>query len=141
MAKTYWEKLKDPRWQKRRLEIFNGAGFKCEACGDKDSTLHVHHGVYWKGRDPWDYPDNVLWCLCESCHEMAETTREEMYTEIACVHPDFQELLASAVTGFCSLTMDLMRGVDSYEEIERHANNQLAAWLAEIKAMRGQKDG
>jgi len=68
MAKSYYEKLKDPRWQKKRLEILERADFCCEDCGDEESTLHVHHGYYEKGLDPWDYANNTLWCLCEGCH-------------------------------------------------------------------------
>lgn len=65
----YWEKLKDPRWQKRRLEIMQRDGFACRSCGDADSTLNVHHGYYEKGLDPWDYHDQTLFTLCEDCHE------------------------------------------------------------------------
>jgi hypothetical protein len=30
--KPYWEKLKDPRWQKRRLEVLSGAAFGGGSC-------------------------------------------------------------------------------------------------------------
>ena len=39
--KTYLEKLKDPRWQKKRLEILERDGWKCMACGEKEKTLRV----------------------------------------------------------------------------------------------------
>lgn len=65
---TYAEKLKDPRWQKKRLEIMQLADFACEMCDDKDSTLHVHHRYYVKGRLPWQYPNFALQCLCSGCH-------------------------------------------------------------------------
>lgn len=43
MSKTsYYEQLKDPRWQKKRLEIMNRANFKCEECGDSENMLSVH---------------------------------------------------------------------------------------------------
>jgi hypothetical protein len=64
--KTYAEKLKDPRWQKRRLDIFNRDGFACQACRDDESTLHVHHLDY--GVDPWEIDGIYLITLCESCH-------------------------------------------------------------------------
>lgn len=67
---TYSEKLKDPRWQKRRLEVFNRRGFACECCGSKDQTLHVHHLVY--SGEPWDAPFDNLESLCESCHAFRE---------------------------------------------------------------------
>ena len=57
---TYSEKLKDPRWQRKRLEVLNRANFSCEKCQDHASTLHVHHKYYVSNRLPWEYPD---WCL------------------------------------------------------------------------------
>jgi hypothetical protein len=70
--KTYSEKLKDPRWQKRRLEILSKNEFACEVCGDDEETLHVHHIIYHHKRDPWNYEDNELQCLCEQCHKEIE---------------------------------------------------------------------
>ncbi len=66
---TYREKFKDPRWQKKRLEIMERDGFKCRCCGSEKSTLNVHHSYYVKGRDPWHYPQFSLRTLCEECHE------------------------------------------------------------------------
>lgn len=69
---TYSEKLKDPRWQKLRLEVLERDGWACRNCGDKTETLHVHHTFYEFGKDPWDYDSASLWTLCEACHEEAE---------------------------------------------------------------------
>jgi hypothetical protein len=66
---SYWIKLKDPRWQKKRLKILERSNFTCELCDDTETTLHVHHKAYRKGADPWDYEDYELQCLCENCHE------------------------------------------------------------------------
>lgn len=68
MPKTYSEKLLDPRWQKRRLELLEAAGWTCRECGTKTQTLHVHHGHYKRAADPWNYPDDVMHILCEECH-------------------------------------------------------------------------
>ena len=67
--KTYWEKLKDPRWQKMRLKVMETANFECVDCGDSESTLNVHHSYYKKSADPWDYEMESLQCLCEDCHK------------------------------------------------------------------------
>lgn len=67
--KSYYEKLKDPRWQKKRLEVMEYNDFSCELCGDNESTLNVHHKEYFKGHEPWDYEIKQLACLCENCHE------------------------------------------------------------------------
>lgn len=67
--KTYYEKLKDPRWQKKRLEVMEYNEFRCEVCMDDESTLNVHHKEYFKDKEPWEYEVRQLACLCESCHE------------------------------------------------------------------------
>jgi len=66
---TYAEKLKDPRWQKRRLEILKRDDFACQICLDASTELHVHHVIYRAGRDPWEYPDEDLKTVCAPCHE------------------------------------------------------------------------
>lgn len=66
--KTYWEKLQDPRWQKKRLQVMERAGFRCEYCGTETKQLHVHHGYYHKGQEPWEHDIKSLWCLCQECH-------------------------------------------------------------------------
>jgi hypothetical protein len=68
---TYSEKLKDPRWQKKRLAILERAGWKCQCCGDDKQSLQIHHLIYLKG-EPWDAPDENLECLCRDCHEWRE---------------------------------------------------------------------
>lgn len=65
----YAEKLKDPRWQKKRLKILERDKWQCVKCHDDKSTLHVHHKKYDENKDPWDYPDKQLETLCETCHE------------------------------------------------------------------------
>lgn len=67
---TYSEKLKDPKWQKKRLEVMQRDEFRCVRCNDDSKTLNVHHQYYIKGRDPWDYPEMLLITLCEDCHEV-----------------------------------------------------------------------
>lgn len=82
---TYSEKLKDPRWQRKRLEVLSAAGFKCEECGDGTATLHVHHCYYEKGLMPWEYPDEALKCVCEFCHkerQEAELSIQRMFCEM-----------------------------------------------------------
>jgi hypothetical protein len=66
--KAYLEKLKDPRWQKLRLEVFQRDVFCCRQCGSESNTLCVHHRRYLKGNEPWEYPLELLITLCEECH-------------------------------------------------------------------------
>lgn len=82
MAMSYYELLKHPNWQKKRLEIFDRAHFECEECGSKEQTLHIHHTYYQKGLAPWEYPDNSLICLCENCHKKAQDFSALLQKEI-----------------------------------------------------------
>jgi 5-methylcytosine-specific restriction endonuclease McrA len=66
---TYAEKLRDPRWQRRRLEIMNRDGFKCAECHNTRRTLNVHHKWYDRGVSPWAHSDECLVTLCEECHK------------------------------------------------------------------------
>lgn len=75
---SYGDKLRDPRWQRKRLEVMNEANFVCADCGDNSSTLHVHHKFYVKGRDPWEYETRELICLCEPCHQEEHLARQEL---------------------------------------------------------------
>ncbi len=68
MSIEYSEKLKDPRWQKKRLEIFERDGWKCMSCGAKEKTLNVHHIFYLPKIDPWEIPLGYLITFCEDCH-------------------------------------------------------------------------
>ena len=78
MPKLYFEKLRDPRWQRKRLEVMQRADFSCESCGTTEVTLNVHHRLYRKGADPWEYALTELACLCEKCHRDEHTSREEL---------------------------------------------------------------
>ena len=85
--KSYAEKLKDQRWQKKRLELLEAAGWKCqhEVCNhvDEKPTLHVHHKIYLKSIDPWDYDDWAYLVLCESCHEYFQDKMQDSAITLA----------------------------------------------------------
>lgn len=66
---TYAEMLKDPRWQKKRLEILERDEWACQMCHSGDKTLHVHHNYYDYSLLPWEYPEESLITLCEECHK------------------------------------------------------------------------
>ena len=79
MSQSYIEKLRDPRWQRKRLEVLQRDDWKCRFCGDASSTLAVHHKWYIPEREPWEYPDGVLITLCEECH--GKETKDRPGTE------------------------------------------------------------
>jgi hypothetical protein len=66
--KTYLEELRDPRWQQKRLKIFERDHWLCTWCRDSKTNLQVHHKDYIPGIPPYDYPDDMLTTLCEKCH-------------------------------------------------------------------------
>lgn len=80
MANTYSEKLKDPRWQKKRLEILSRDNWRCTKCGEDKATLHVHHVSY--GGDPWEVDSILLVTLCEHCHTIIEHFKEFTFIRI-----------------------------------------------------------
>jgi len=68
--KSYKEKLLDPRWQKKRLEVLQKDNFTCQYCGNKEKTLHVHHLCYPKSGNPWESDLSALITLCSDCHSV-----------------------------------------------------------------------
>lgn len=78
----YLEKLKDPRWQKKRLEIFNRDNFTCRSCGETKKPLNAHHQYYKSGNDPWDYESESIVTLCEDCHIVEPGERQFIEGEL-----------------------------------------------------------
>ena len=76
-TKTYSEKLKDPRWQKLRLQVFERDDFTCNICKSKEQTLNVHHKKYAKSGNPWDIETGSLMTLCEGCHKLMEDAKKK----------------------------------------------------------------
>ena len=78
----YKSKLKDPRWQKKRLEIMSRDNFKCTLCGNSKAEL-VHHIYYEKGLNPWEYDDECYVTLCCECHPVAHREIKKISSIIA----------------------------------------------------------
>lgn len=108
MSKKYIEKLKDPRWQKKRLEVLNRDEWCCQHCYDNESTLCVHHKKYLPGKEPWDYPLEYFITLCESCHEEETETRQSieknLIDELKLKFPSSCDVL-DLVSGFYELKL------------------------------------
>ena len=77
--KTYSEKLTDPMWQKKRLEIMQRDEFQCQFCGDDKSELNVHHKRYIDGKLPHEYENEDLITYCKDCHTVIHYV-EKCYT-------------------------------------------------------------
>jgi hypothetical protein len=117
MAKTnnYSDKLKDPRWQKKRLEIFERDEFSCVCCGSENNSLQVHHKIYIKGKEPWEYDNEYLITLCEDCHE--KTTRVNDLIKIQLSRFNDIDELKSIDEILCSCSKLTPAGIDLVMDI------------------------
>lgn len=76
--------FRDSRWQKKRLDVMNRDGWRCQSCGDYDgATLNVHHAFYEKNKAPWEYPDETLSTLCEACHTKLHAMSKKLMVGLA----------------------------------------------------------
>lgn len=139
--KTYFEKLKDPRWQKKRLEALDNAEWRCEYCYESEYTLHVHHKVYFKGRDPWEYDIEQLAVLCEVCHEgfHEEDLLMEAVSRIPMDGPDGRGYFTYLIAG--ALGLDNISAPDSrIEQLAYEQGRELYSGLLKKDSDRLQKE-
>ena len=94
--KTYLEKLRDPRWQKKRLEILQRDEFKCRECGDTSTELHVHHLKYRKSKNPWDSENDELITLCKNCHFIIEDIKQKYSLDLYFILRDSNLFLSTS---------------------------------------------
>lgn len=68
---TYAEQLKSPKWQRKRLQVFERDKFTCQICDCGDDQLQVHHKSYDSTYQTkaWEYPDHIYQTLCCICHK------------------------------------------------------------------------
>jgi hypothetical protein len=76
--KSFWDHYRDPRWQRRRLEIMQRDCFCCSECDSDDKTLNVHHRHYLPAKKPWEYEDDDLTTLCAECHARVGENKKEL---------------------------------------------------------------
>lgn len=118
MSTSYIEKLKDPRWQKKRLKILERDKWTCRDCGSKKNTLHIHHFLYWKDTEPWDYPDNLLITLCAKCHKSQQFWQEQVVYEISQHGLELWQFLSRVNTG--ELLMQLKKDFEKEEKEDQN---------------------
>ena len=81
--KSYADKLKSPRWQRKRLELLQSTDFTCELCSATEEQLQIHHPIYLAGVEPWDYPTEALMVLCDTCHIERQSIERQFYYKIS----------------------------------------------------------
>lgn len=134
MTKQEWFALfKDPRWQKKRLQILERDGFACKNCGDANSTLNVHHTFYWDKEDevpPWDYNDVSLMTLCDSCHDLE-------HKEISIHREQLIRVISEAGLGSC-LKLDTL--IDAFAlSLETYENEDADVFAWAIQSISASK--
>lgn len=80
---AYAEKLKHPRWQKKRLQILDAAGWQCEDCNASEKSLSVHHCYYLPDTEPWEYTRDLLMSLCDECHVRRQNLERQIHVNVA----------------------------------------------------------
>lgn len=134
MATAFWEKYKDPKWQKRRLEIMDLAGFRCQSCGDEKTTLNIHHKFYRKGANPWDYADDELECLCAPCHESSHSAKDFLNEVLRS-----STLPVSDVTALIAGFLDANVAIDPFIA-DRAAENNAVYYMVGLAAASVQRE-
>lgn len=76
----YSNYLRSSQWKKRRDEILERDGYRCQWCGSAEN-LQVHHKCYFKNSrgemfPPWEYEDKYLITLCGDCHKWWHKTHK-----------------------------------------------------------------
>lgn len=145
---TYAQKLKDPRWQKARLEVLNRDGWSCQCCGDSENTLFVHHGYYLFGVEPWDHPPESLHTLCEDCHAMADSVREDLkvragtlWIEIQFALNEMLTAMASRMNGDVLCVIGELARDDFFNDVCEMAHNSIKKRADELKQKQSQTEG
>lgn len=66
--KTKYERyLETDKWKQIARNACARAKYKCQLCGEKNQTLHVHHNTYEHRYREAEYPEDLI-VLCKDCH-------------------------------------------------------------------------
>lgn len=68
----------DPRWLEFRNKIFERDAFTCQLCGETSKPLVGHHLSYIKGKEVWEYPEDMVITVCRDCHAEWHKTRPDI---------------------------------------------------------------
>jgi hypothetical protein len=114
------DQYKDPRWQKKRLEIMERDGFKCRSCGSAEKTLNVHHAYYEKGAKVWEYPEETMITWCEDCHGSSHKTIKDIQVELLELSSCNLDLFYNLIC-MCGASAAVENLNDAYAPVSRHS--------------------
>ena len=138
MSSNYYEQLKDPRWQRKRLEVLEREDFTCQWCESTERTLHVHHTSYKKGAAPWDYRSNSLIVLCEECHSKSHETRSRLNAAVDAIMANpISAISADRVRGY--LKAVVADGLEDLDVPIPFRNAEEAQGLGDFAHSRGEE--
>jgi hypothetical protein len=130
--KPYSEQLKHPSWQRKRLEVLEASGWRCQCCEATEKTLHVHHKHYVKGREVWEYDAAELEALCEDCHQEAHESKA-LIDRIVAQYPSVMwKRLAELLIGFGEEHVDSAEWL-SIGELGTARAGQIAWFIGNLK--------
>lgn len=127
---TYAEKLRNPLWQRKRLEILDRDRFECVECGDSTSTLHVDHKLYRKGKDPWEYGHEELQTLCAKCHVDVENERTALKERMS----TFNNGTTAVMTGFAEGMLFLTKAWEPGYAVNLDSHPHICGFIAAVSA-------
>jgi len=119
---NYAEKLKSPKWQKKRLEILERDEWKCRICLRDSVPLHVHHRYYFRDKDPWDYDEGFLITLCKDCHGATQRENGALVDRI---------LITKDVQDFMLIIMKFCMDNDIPTKIPLLVSQEVGKWRLE----------
>jgi hypothetical protein len=61
---TFDQMFRDQRWDARKLNLLEAAGWACQECGLRVGEEGIHICFYPKGKMVWDYPSKAFKVLC-----------------------------------------------------------------------------
>lgn len=89
---TYVQKLKDPRWQKKRLEVLSRDNFTCQHCGKSELPICVHHLALVRDSEIWDLSTDYFVSLCENCHLLEQDYVRHFYEQVRDIRLAFRTI-------------------------------------------------
>lgn len=121
VIQPYTTNLLDPRWQLKKADIILRDKV-CQLCHDDSAPLHVHHRVYIKSAQPWEYPNEKLITLCENCHiAITSLTKNNFPGDIAYLISEAMEAHAFCRTAWRRNYYQML--LDKYRLAQEYINN------------------